>query len=414
MGHRLDIVHQGDTVLLSSASTVLLTAPADDVDGLFEYAMDFCDEDQGHIRLSSGRYVLKRPIRVDKSVTFEGAGYATKLIPPAGEFAVDVRVTARSPLRRDIIRDATTWLYNMENRTHGIVMHNLCIDGEGRGKGLSVEFLMEGVFSNLFIHRTRDGAGLRLGPSVMETTFRDVHLLDCGTRREAAVSLESQPGGDACNNVTFQSVYIIFPNGTGLEVGAGKGAEKPRLITLRDCMIHGWLPWQKTAKGPLLKISALDPVRGLRMFGGRVTCAHVEFPYVRLIEGAAKFHAVSFGGGGANTAISTQPGTHIVVRDCDFHGSRAANRRGDIAHIAGDFEFDANTCEPDCGRLVFNESARGFVSHNRFLKTAEGRPLILRHGDAAKNVAVEGNLFSCKRDQDDANAAQSDTSSSGE
>jgi hypothetical protein len=405
MADTLKIVREEERVALYDGSRLFMSAPAESASSVFEYALDQCDDSVGHIQVSAGRFQLTKPIRVDKPVTLEGAGYATKLIPPAGQYAIEVNASLRSPTRRQVIRDSTTWLYNMEIRTHGIVLRDLCIDGEGQGKGLSVEFLIEGMFSGLFIHRTLDGPGLRLGPSVMETGFHDIHMLDCGTPDQAAVSLEAQPEGDACNNVIFQSVFIIFPNGCAMEIGAGKGVQKPRLITLRDCMMHGWLPWQKTAKGPLLRISGLDPVRGLKVFGGRVTCGHVESPCVSLLEGRAKFFGVSFGGGGGSCAIMTKPDTHVVIRDCDFHGLRGKDTIGDIAHISGDVHFESNVCEANSGRLIFNEPAQGFVTHNHFLKNNANRPLLLRHGKAETQVVVSANRFGCQRDLDDADPA---------
>ncbi|WP_136660984.1 hypothetical protein [Nitratireductor sp. XY-223] len=385
------IIREKQSIDVHCEGRNVFSAPIGQCASAVDFALSEMGDNPGKIQFGAGRFDLDRPILVDKQVTIEGTGYGTCLVPAAGTYAVEVKANANTPLRREIIRDADPWLREMENRTHGISLRNLRIDGFNQGKGLSVEFLIEGDFSNLYIYRVVDGPAIRLGPSVMETTFTKIHLLDCGALNSAAISIERQEEGDACNNLIFDKVFVIFPNGTGMEIGSGLGEERPRIITLHDCMFHGWLPIERAADRPLLKIKAIDRSRGARIQGGRFTNAGFGHPLVAIHEGDAKFNMALFGGGGGSCAIMSKPGTSLSVRDSIFHSLRGRERHGDLVHAGGVLNFDGNVCHKNFGRIVLNQKAAALICGNTFYAEGRGgRVFVVNPGAQAR---IRDNIF---------------------
>jgi hypothetical protein len=353
----------------------------------------------GKLSIGCGTYRLAKALRIDHPCLLVGEGYGTKLVPAQGCFALEALATERSPLRRALIDTDDAALLEMENRTFGIVVRDLCIDGEGSGKGLFASFLIECTFENLWIHNAGDGAGIYIAASVMETVFENIHLLGCGAETEASIVIAAQPDGDACNNIVFEKVFVIFPNGSGIMIGPliGPAAKivPPRLVSLRNCVLHGWLPVADAAPFPLLEVIHLDSLRGLRMSGCRITNSGIDHPQIHLWEGEAKITDTIFGGGGGLCAVMVEPPATLTLTGNTFHGSRAAEAPGDIVLCAGTLIMRDNVARGVHGRVVLAAPIAALIHENIFDNAKPKRPCIEFIGTEAESGVVKctGNVF---------------------
>jgi hypothetical protein len=152
--------------------------------------------------LGTGRYVLKRPLILDRAVILEGEGRETVLVPSAGDYAIRIVKTENSPIRSELEGpEAPELVLRLEGHLYPVLVRDLCIDGEGRGRGLYLERVFNATVQNLFITHTGDGAGLCVGPFGMECVFDNVVLHTCGNaeNKEASVVIAAQEEGDPGN-----------------------------------------------------------------------------------------------------------------------------------------------------------------------------------------------------------------------
>ena len=297
---------------------------------LLQQAVDGMPEG-GEIRLRTGRYVLDRPVRINVPVTITGEGRGTEVVPPPGDFAFRIQYDGKCPDRCrsnfDTPKHAPagkTWddVRQRAPRLHGVVMRNFAIKGAKSGKGIYLATLTESSFRDLWIMSTYDGAGLYFQEEVMECVFEHIHITNCGSAesKEAALTIRSQVG-DACNNLHFRDIYVIFPQYMGIEIGCEGYPSHPRLLWCEQVMVHGWHAMVGPAPYDLVRINKTDAFRGIFFRGCRITNSGPESTYFHARQGLVTLTDSVLGGGRGRRLLYMGEGARLQASRNIFHGT---------------------------------------------------------------------------------------------
>lgn len=371
------------------------------------------------ITLGSGRYVLQRPLLVDRACVVEGEGRETVLVPPKDDFALRIMKTASSPVRAELEQPGDDGhVKRLEAQLYPVTVRDLCIDGGGHGRGVFVEAVFNLTLQRLHILRTEDGAGLHLGGFVMECVFDDVVVHSCGnlTKKEAAVVIASQPAGDgdASNNIRFRALEVIFPRWNAVHIGAGGGAMTPRLLFFQQCFFHGQLPFEKLPPCDLIHVERCEGSRGVVNFTDcRLTNSHEEHSLLRVTEARLNVTGSVLGGGHGRSAIRIEEKGNVVVQSCTFHDAARIGREFAVEATGGRVTFASNTIDSEKdNRLLLTAVRSAIITGNQFTLATE-HPTIHLADDGAKgcaNVVIANNTFTEPRAK---SAIQRDAQSTG-
>lgn len=328
-------------------------------------------ETGGELRLNAGIYTLSVPLVVHFPVTISGEGRGTEIVPPPGEFAFKVHFDNRSPDRTlsnfgvppahadagitwQKLRSTSGSPYQL--RHQGVHISRLAIQGHGIGKGILLATLTESTFRDLWIMNTGDGSGLYFEEEVMECVFENIHISNCGSpeSKQAAITIRSQEG-DACNNLHFRDIYVIFPQYIGIEIGSEGKPNHPRLIWFEHCMIHGWHVLTEPAPYDLIDVVHTDSSRGISFSGCRVTNGGSESACLRVRDGRVGIHDTVLGGGRGAFLTVAEPGANLHVTRSTFHDTDDLKSvlRADLASLS----FIGNQVEVSRGHTVFDLNA---------------------------------------------------------
>ncbi len=354
------------------------------------------------ITLGSGRYVLERPLLLDRACVVEGEGRETILVPPKNDFALRIMKTANSPLRSELEQPGDDGhVKRLEGHLYPVTVRDLCIDGDGRGRGVFVEAVFNLTLQRLHILRTEDGAGLHLGGFVMECVFDDVVVHSCGNlaKKEAAVVIASQPAGDASNNIRFRALEVIFPRWQAVHIGAGGGAMTPRLLFFQQCFFHGQLPFAKLPPCDLIHVTRSEGRRGVVTFTDcRITNVHPEHALVRVGDARVTLSGCVLGGGPGRAAIRCEPSGKLIVRGNTFHDdSPKIFREFALEAEGGEISFNGNVVDSARGNRISLTAVRSaIVTDNRFAIESDHATVLLadRGAEGCRNVVIANNSFS--------------------
>ncbi len=382
------------------------TAGEDDA-AVIQAAVDSLDRG-GRVLLRAGRYQLDRPIAVTVPVTICGEGRSTEVLPPEGDFAFKVFEDGSCPSRRydsfgtppAHAPPGAAWgednVGHTRPRLHSVHIRHLAIQGHGRGKGISLACLTESKFADLWISNTGEGPALQFEREVMETVFDNLHLSNCGcpATRQATIAMKSQ-AGDACNNLHFRSIYVIFPQYIGIEIGGDQGPNHPRLLWFEDCMVHGWHHLAEPAPYDLIRVNRTDPTRGISFTGCRITNSGAESAYLRVREGRVKIQDCVLGGGRGRYLLVAEPGATLQATHSTFHD--AVDLQNVFRAEEAEIVFTGNQVVLSKGQPVLDirspRTAR--IRENRFQLAPEQCPV--RVSDSAEvpagPVRVTGNTI---------------------
>lgn len=349
----------------------------------------------GSVTFRTGRYVFDHPVEINHSTRITGEGRQTIVVPPAKDFAFRIRRTDQSEIRRPTIH-GVQW----DNTLVGVVMADLTIDGgpEGRGKGIYISNVAESTLKDLWILRTRAGAGLHLDQSVMELTVFSVHFTDNGNAalEEASVVISSQTSGDANNNLRFDKTFVIFPNYIGVEIGAGTGKIGPRLIFFNQCMFHGWLPIPKVAPFDLILVRNLFSELGVIIRDSRLTNTGEKNAYLSVERGEVKMFGNVLGGGRGGHMIRGGDGARLLVSGNTFQEIKNPNgEKSFVLEASGsEISFKDNTLGKNSGQVRLLRPRSAIVSNNSFHNPGKGGRIVIEaDGGPKAAVLVNGNLF---------------------
>lgn len=353
------------------------------------------------VTLSAGRYVLTRPLRVDRSCLIEGEGRGTVLVPPSGDFAIRVVKTEASPMRSELSRpEDGQHTLSLESHLYHVTLRDLCVDGEGQGKGIFFERVFDATLQRVFIMRTGDGAGLFLGGFVMEAVFDDVVVHGCGNfeRKEAAIVVAAQASGDASNNLRFRAVEVIFPRYNAVMIGAGEGTKTPRLVFFQQCFFHGQLPFEKLPACDLIHIARSEGRRGVVTFTDcRITNVHPEHALVRVGDARVTLSGCVLGGGPGRAAIRCEPSGKLIARGNTFHDdSPKIFREFALEADGGEISFNGNVVDSARGNRISLTAVRSaIVTDNRFAIESDHPTVRLadRGAEGCRNVVIANNSF---------------------
>ena len=361
----------------------------------------------GQILLRAGRYMFDRPVEVTVPVTICGEGRGTEIQPPDGDFAFKVFENGSCPSRRyDSFgtppvhaEPGPAWpggkVGHTRPRLHSVHIRHLAIQGHGRGKGISLACLTESMFTDLWISNTGEGPALQFEMEVMETVFDNLHLSNCGcpASQEATIEMKSQTG-DACNNLHFRSIYVIFPKYIGVQIGGDQGPNHPRLLWFEDCMLHGWHHRAEPAPYDLMRVNKTDPARGICVKGCRLTNSGEDSAYLRVREGRVKIEDCVLGGGRGRHYLAVQPGATLQAIGNTFHYDV------DLEHVLtadrAEVVFTGNQVVLGKGNPVLDirspRTAR--INENRFQLDSGQCPLRITDSAEAPSgpVVVTGNI----------------------
>ncbi|MFO7956220.1 MAG: hypothetical protein R6X33_03895 [Candidatus Brocadiia bacterium] len=325
-------IRNGAVEVLDEAGKRLNSGNAGEDDAaVIQDAVDRLDEG-GQVLLRAGHYEFERPVEVTVPVTICGEGRGTEIRPPEGDFAFRVFEDGSCPSRRYEsfgtppvhAEPGPAWpegkVGHTRPRLHSVHIRHLAIEGHGRGKGISLACLTESMFADLWISNTGEGPALQFEMEVMETVFDNLHLSNCGcpASREATIEMKSQTG-DACNNLHFRDIYVIFPQYIGIQIGGDQGPNHPRLLWFEDCMLHGWHHRAEPAPYDLMRVNKTDPARGICVKGCRLTNSGAESAYLRVCDGRVKIEDSVLGGGRGRHFLVAEPGATLQAINCTFH-----------------------------------------------------------------------------------------------
>ncbi|MCL5271431.1 MAG: hypothetical protein M1457_12970 [bacterium] len=369
----------------------------------------------GQVLLRAGKYVLSQPIQVNLPVSIVGEGRATEIKPPKGDFAFKVHHDGRSlerhyasfrepPAHFEKVPGweskgiAKAWMEGRGTgrpRLWGVLIRHLAIQGDGQGKGIFLSWLTESAFRDLWINNCADGAALFLEQQVMECVFDNLHLSNCGSpaNKEATITIRSE-AGDPCNNLWFRSIYVIFPQYIGIEIGSVEHENHPRLIWFEDSMIHGWHVLVDPAPYDLIRINRTDPSRGICFKGCRITNGGAENAYLRVRQGRIKVEDSVFGGGRGKHFLVAEPGASLQVTGNTFHD--AADLKSALLAEKAELVFTGNQVMLGRGNSVLDIRSPRFarINDNVFSLKGQWAVHLADTKDApAGAVAVTGNFI---------------------
>lgn len=361
----------------------------------------------GEVRLCAGKYRLSSPIQVSLPVTITGEGRATEIMPPANDFAFKVFEDGKCPSRCFAnfgtppvhAEPDPNWApletYGIRPRLHSVHIRHLAIQGHGQGRGIYLSCLTESCFRDLWIMNTADGAALYFDKEVMETIFENLHLSNCGSpaNREAAIVMKSQTG-DACNNLHFRSVYVIFPQYIGIEIGGDEGPNHPRLLWFENCMVHGWHCRAEPAPYDLVRVNRTDPTRSICFRGCRLTNGGADNAFLRVLGGRVRIEDSVLGGGRGKYILAAGPGAALQAVNNTFHDT------DDLVSLMtaeqAEVVFSGNHVVLRRGEKVVDISSPVFarVNENAFILTDGQCPIHLSDSNDAPAgpMAVTGNF----------------------
>ena len=370
----------------------------------------------GQVLLRAGKYVLSQPIQVSIPVSIVGEGRATEIKPPKGDFAFKVSHDGHS-LERHYASFGTPpahfkkypgwesegiakpWMIGRGTnfpRLWGVHIRHLAIQGHGRGKGIFMSWLTESTFRDLWINNCSDGAALYLEQQVMECVFDNIHMSNCGSpaNKEATISIRSETG-DACNNLWFRSMYVIFPQYIGIEIGSINNPSHPRLIWFEDSMIHGWHELVAPAPYDLIRVNKTDPSRSICFKSCRITNGGESSAYLRVRQGRVKIEDSVFGGGHGKYFLVAEPGATLQAIGNTFHD--AVDLKSVLLAEKAEVIFTGNQVMLDKGNPVLDINSPVFarITDNSF-RLAKGQSTVhlsdTEHAPAGP-VAVTGNFI---------------------
>ena len=409
IGFTAVVGHLGGAVVLRDGEGKVISQRGAGVDdaGVIQAGAELCREKGGELRILAGRYDLKKSIVLDFPCTVSGEGRGTVLIPPANEYAIRIVKTDRSPTIND-------WVWGPERpvipqgwidgiaRLYGIYVSSLAIVGDGRGKGIYLNYVTECICEDLAIHTTGDGAAIYVDETVMESEFRSVVCYGCGSEKnkEAALVVASQDTGDCNNNLQFTRVHVLLPNYVGVQIGTDK-KYPPRLIFFSDSFFHGWgkIPsWREEGKREvpydLFVVHAGDGDRSIVITSSRFTNSGSEKAELRVEKGSVLVSDCVLGGGVGRSVIVAEPGSEVAIRGNKFE--KVTDWKWALEARGANVIFAENFLGAG-GRLNLKDMAGAVVMGNRFKEREKGAIVgggrgwlgLFRKG----RVMVEGNLF---------------------
>lgn len=362
----------------------------------------------GKIVLGVGHYVLDRSVVVDRSLIIEGEGRETVLVPPSDEYALRIVKTENSPIRSELEGpNKPDLLKRLEGHLYPVLVRDLSIDGDGQGKGIYLERVFNATVENVFICRTEDGAGLRVGPFAMECVFDNVVVHTCGSfeKKEAAVIISTQTEGDPGNNTRFRALEVIFPRWHAVHIGAGEGTRTPRLIFFQQCFFHGRLPFDELPPCDLIYVERCEGTRGVVNFTDcRITNTHDDYALLRVGEARVTVTGCVFGGGDARSAILVEEKGRVVAQGNAIQDTANSSKRPlefAVETRGGQVTFTGNTVESEGGaRLLLQGVKSAVITGNQFSPTP-GQPTIHLadgpEGEASRKVVITSNVFAESR-----------------
>ena len=353
------------------------------------------------ISLGVGRYVLKRPLIVDRACLVAGEGRETVLVPPANDFAVRIVKTESSPVRSELAGpDAAEHLLRLEGHLYPVKLSDLCIDGDGQGKGVYLERVFNATLASVFILRTGDGAGLCVGPFAMECVFDDVVVHSCGSRekKEAAVIISSQESGDPGNNTRFRALEVIFPRWSAVHIGAGEGRRAPRLIFFQQCFFHGTLPFEELPPCDLIHVERCEGARGVVNFTDcRLTNSHDDYSLLRVSDARVTVTGCVLGGGHGRSAIRVEEKGRLIARGNAFQDNAIMSREFALEASGGQVIFSGNSIESEKdNRLLLTAVGSAVITGNQFALDTDHPTIHLADdsdGKGCTNVVIANNSF---------------------
>ena len=389
------------------------TAGTDDA-AVIQDAVDRLTE-EGCVHLCTGRYHLARSVGVHLPGTICGEGRGTEVVPPENDYAFQVFYDGRCPDRTvanfgtpPAHADPADWEKKlreredrpgMRMRLQGVHIRDLAIQGKGRGKGIYLACLTESTFRSLWITSTGQGAALYLGVALMECVFEDLHLSNCGSpeNREATIAIPSR-NGNGCNNVHFRSVYVIFPQYIGIEIGSDDMPGNPRLIWFEHCMLHGWHQLTEPAPYDLIRVNRTNPERGICFSACRIGMGANEADpqnrhlYVR--QGRVNLEGCVVGGGQSNSMLQADAGAFLKAERNTFHGNISASLlKAEDAAVA----FSGNHVDVKNGEALLDIRSPVHVRVKDNDVQLSGEQYMLRLTDTEKApagpAAVSGNFL---------------------
>lgn len=401
---KIDCIDESGTLIRSG------TAGEDDA-SIIQEAVDHLTTG-GEIVLRAGRYTLTQSIGIHLPITITGEGRGTEIAPPAGDFAFEVFYDGRCPDRTSSsfgvppahAEQGMTWEkrremtggFSYRPRLHGVHIRHLAIQGDGSGKGIYFATLTESTFRDLWIMNTTDGAALYFKEEVMECVFENLHLSNCGSPEhdEGSITIKSQTG-DACNNLRFRDIYVIFPPYIGILIGSKDNPSHPRLIWFKDCMIHGWHVLTEPAPYDLIDVVKTDPSRGISFVGCRITNGGPDSAYLRVREGRVKLEDSVLGGGRGKHLLVAEDRANLHARSNTFHDADDL----DVPIVANQASliFTGNQVSVRRGDPILDITSPVFaiVTENQFEIPGESRCLRLSDDSAstAGPITVTGNII---------------------
>lgn len=353
------------------------------------------------ITLGTGRYILKHPLVLDRAVIFEGEGRETVLVPPPDDYAIRIIKTQNSPVRSELEGpEAPELVLRLEGHLYPVLVRDLCIDGEGRGRGLYLERVFNATAQSLFITRTGAGAGLCVGPFAMECVFDNVVLHSCGNagKKEASVVIAAQEEGDPGNNTRFRALEVIFSRWNSVHIGAGAGRRTPRLIFFQQCFFHGKLPFEELPPCDLIHVERCEGNRGVVNFTDcRLTNAHEDHSLLRVTEARVNVTACVLGGGHGRSAIRIEDKANVVVRGCAFQDNALMGREFAVEATGGRLIFSGNTIDAEREHRIALTSVRdAIITDNQFTLTGDNPTIRLAaeaSGKPCGPVVIANNAF---------------------
>ena len=353
------------------------------------------------ITLGAGRYVLKRPLIIDRACIVEGEGRETVLVPPANDFAVRIVKTENSPVRSELAGpDAAEHVLRLEGHLYPVKLSDLCIDGDGQGKGVYLERVFNSTLASMFILRTGDGAGLCVGPFAMECVFDNVVVHSCGSAeiKEAAVIISSQESGDPGNNTRFRALEVIFPRWSAVHIGAGEGRRTPRLIFFQQCFFHGTLPFEELPPCDLIHVERCEGARGVVNFTDcRLTNSHDDYSLLRVTDARVSVTGCVLGGGYGRSAIRVEEQGRLIARGNAFQDNTIMSREFALEANGGQVIFSNNSIESEKdNRLLLTATRSAVITGNQFTLDTDHPTIHLADnadGKGCANVVIANNSF---------------------
>jgi hypothetical protein len=353
------------------------------------------------ISLGVGRYVLKRTLLVDRACIVAGEGRETVLVPPQDDFAVRIVKTENSPIRSELAGpDAAEHVLRLEGHLYPVKLSDLCIDGEGQGKGVYLERIFNATLESVFILRTGDGAGLCIGPFAMECVFDDVVVHSCGSveDKEAAVVISAQESGDPGNNTRFRALEVIFPRWSAVHIGAGEGRRTPRLIFFQQCFFHGTLPFEELPPCDLIHVERCEGARGVVNFTDcRLTNSHDDYSLLRVSDARVTVTGCVLGGGHGRSAIRVEEKGRLIARGNAFQDNAIMSREFALEAAGAQVIFSGNSIESEKdNRLLLTATRSAVITGNQFTLATEHPTIRLADdcdGKGCTNTIIANNSF---------------------